>query len=115
MEEYSEPPEQSCLLRWTEKIASHCFDPSGDRTPYLLIRQTLIDCATVPGREWRGKLFLNDLAERVCSGQNVTKTKWCRRLIRAAVMGVPTEKKINKNKFGDLYSAYQALPGGSRR
>jgi hypothetical protein len=22
MEEYSEPPEQSCLLRWTEKIAS---------------------------------------------------------------------------------------------
>jgi hypothetical protein len=34
----SEPPEQSCLLRWTEKIASLCFGPSGDRTPYLLIR-----------------------------------------------------------------------------
>jgi hypothetical protein len=39
MEEYnSEPPEQSCLLRWTEKIASLCFGPSGDRTPYLQIR-----------------------------------------------------------------------------
>jgi hypothetical protein len=23
----SEPPEQSCLLRWTEKIASICFGP----------------------------------------------------------------------------------------
>jgi hypothetical protein len=46
----SEPPEQSCLLRWTEKIASLCFGPSGDRTPYLLIRsRTLIDCATGPG------------------------------------------------------------------
>jgi hypothetical protein len=38
MEEYSEPPEQSCLLRWTEKIGSLCFGLSGDRTPYLLIR-----------------------------------------------------------------------------
>jgi hypothetical protein len=38
IKEYSEPPEQSCLLRWTEKIASLCFGPSGDRTPYLLIR-----------------------------------------------------------------------------
>jgi hypothetical protein len=50
MEEYSEPPEQSCLLRWTEKKASLCFGPSGDQTLYLLIRsQTLIDCATGPG------------------------------------------------------------------
>jgi hypothetical protein len=50
MEEYSEPSEQSYLLRWTEKIASLCFGPSGDRTPYLLIRsQPLIDCATGPG------------------------------------------------------------------
>jgi hypothetical protein len=39
IEEYnSEPPEQSCLLKWTEKLASLCFGPSGDRTPYLLIR-----------------------------------------------------------------------------
>jgi hypothetical protein len=50
MEEYSEPPEQSCLLRWKEKIASLCFGPRGDRTPYFLIRsQPLIDCATGPG------------------------------------------------------------------
>jgi hypothetical protein len=50
MEEYSEPSEQSCLLRWTEKIASLCFGRSEDRTPYLLIRsQPLIDCATGPG------------------------------------------------------------------
>jgi hypothetical protein len=50
MEEYNtEPPEQSCLLRWIEKIASLCFGPSGDQTPYLLIRsRTLIDCATGP-------------------------------------------------------------------
>jgi hypothetical protein len=34
----SEPPEQSCLLRWTEKIATLCFSPSGDRSPYLLHR-----------------------------------------------------------------------------
>jgi hypothetical protein len=53
MKEYSEPPEQSCLLRWTEKIASLCFGPSGDRTPCLLIRsQTLIDCATDPWTCW---------------------------------------------------------------
>jgi hypothetical protein len=52
MEEYkSEPPEQSCLLRWTEKLASLRFCPSGDRTPYLLIRSPpLIDCATGSGR-----------------------------------------------------------------
>jgi hypothetical protein len=37
MEVYAEPPEQSCLFRWTEKIASLCFGPSGDRTPYLLM------------------------------------------------------------------------------
>jgi hypothetical protein len=42
--------QQSCLLRWTEKIASLCFGPSGDQTPYLLIRsQPLIDCTTGSG------------------------------------------------------------------
>jgi hypothetical protein len=52
MEEYnSERPEQSCLLRWTEKSASLRFCPRGDRTPYLLIRSPpLIDCATGSGR-----------------------------------------------------------------
>jgi hypothetical protein len=56
MEEYnSELPEQSCLFRWTEKIPSLCFRPSGDRTPYLLIRsQHLIDCATGLGYTFWG-------------------------------------------------------------
>jgi hypothetical protein len=51
MKEYnSKPPEQSCR---TEKIASLCFCPSGDRTPYLLIRSPpLIDCATGSGQEF---------------------------------------------------------------
>jgi hypothetical protein len=52
MEEYnSEPPEQSCLLRWIEKIASLCFCPNGDQTPYLLIRSPpLIDDAAGSGQ-----------------------------------------------------------------
>jgi hypothetical protein len=71
MEEYSEPPEQSCLLRWTEKIASLCFGPSGDRTPYLIIRsQTLIDCATGPGNKGGGgirkELLLFNVRYRFC-------------------------------------------------
>jgi hypothetical protein len=58
MEKCSEPQEQSCLLRWTEKIASLCFGPSGDQTPYLLIRsQTLIDCATGPGSQAGSSTF----------------------------------------------------------
>jgi hypothetical protein len=67
MEEYiSEPPEQSCLLRWTEKIASLRFCPSGDRTPYLLIRSPpLIDCATGSG------LHVNK-SSKVMSGHFIT-------------------------------------------
>jgi hypothetical protein len=36
--EDSEPPESEYLSRWTEKVASLCVGPSGDRTPHLLIR-----------------------------------------------------------------------------
>jgi hypothetical protein len=63
MEEYnSEPPEQSSLLRWTEEIASLCFGPRGDRTPYLLIHsQTLIDCATGPGYYCIARRVISDI------------------------------------------------------
>jgi hypothetical protein len=43
----SDPPEQSCLLRWTEKIASLCFGPSGvDPHAFWSAVRDATDCAT---------------------------------------------------------------------